>query len=107
MLLVVGKSEVVGLPVALMCLHRDATVTICHIHTKDLKQKTQQADVLIVACGKPHLGEDFVKEGVVVIDVGINHIKDDSKKNGIKLVGDVDFDSVSKKANLITPVPGM
>lgn len=104
---VVGKSDVVGLPVALLCLHREATVTICHIHTKDLMAQTKQADVLLVACGKAGLiTSDHVKEGVVVIDIGINHIKDLSKKSGFRIVGDVDFAEVSKKAELITPVPG-
>jgi 5,10-methylene-tetrahydrofolate dehydrogenase/methenyl tetrahydrofolate cyclohydrolase len=109
---VVGKSDVVGLPISLLCLHREATVTICHIHTKDLISKTREADVLIVACGKAGLITDnHVKEGVVVIDIGINHVK---KNTGLseelsteyKIVGDVSFEEVSKKADLITPVPG-
>jgi methylenetetrahydrofolate dehydrogenase (NADP+) / methenyltetrahydrofolate cyclohydrolase len=107
---VVGKSDVVGLPISLLCLHREATVTICHIHTKDLISQTRLADVLIVACGKPKLiTKEHVKEGVVVLDIGINHIKTDSFDNNsqkYKIVGDVDFEEVSKKASLITPVPG-
>ena len=72
---VVGKSDVIGLPISLLCLHREATVTVCHIHTKDLIEQTRNADILIVACGKPKLiTKDHVKDGVIVIDVGINHI---------------------------------
>lgn len=103
---VVGKSDVVGLPISLLCLHREATVTICHIHTENLQMHTKLADILIVACGKPNLiNGDDVKDGVVVIDIGINHVAtEDSSK--LKLVGDVNFDEVSKKASWITPVPG-
>ena len=109
---VVGKSDVVGLPISLLCLHREATVTICHIHTKDLISKTREADVLIVACGKAGLiTEKHVKEGVIVIDIGINHVKhntgiSEELSTKYKIVGDVSFDEVSKKASLITPVPG-
>lgn len=109
---VVGKSDVVGLPISLLCLHREATVTICHIHTKDLISKTKEADVLIVACGKAGLiTEKHVKRGVIVIDIGINHVKhntgiSEELSTKYKIVGDVSFDEVSKKASLITPVPG-
>lgn len=98
---VVGASNVVGKPMAMMALHREATVTICHARTRDLAQHTRTADVLICAAGRPGLiTGDMVKEGVVVIDVGINRLD-----NG-KVTGDVDFDSVARKASYITPVPG-
>jgi len=97
---VVGRSNTVGKPIAVMLLNRNATVTVCHRHTKDLGAITRQADILIVAVGKAGLiTGDMVKEGVVVIDVGMN-------KTEKGLVGDCDFDSVSKKASAITPVPG-
>lgn len=97
---VVGWSVIVGKPIAFLLLQRRATVTICHIWTRDLAHHTRQADILVVAAGKPKLIKgEMVKEGVVVIDVGINRV-------GEKLVGDVDFEEVSQKASLITPVPG-
>ena len=98
---VVGRSNIVGLPVAKMCLDRNATVTICHSKTQNLAEITRQADVLIVAIGKPKfVTADMVKEGAVVIDVGINRVDG-------KLCGDVDFDSVfNEKTEYITPVPG-
>ncbi|UZE92418.1 MAG: bifunctional methylenetetrahydrofolate dehydrogenase/methenyltetrahydrofolate cyclohydrolase FolD [Methanosarcinales archaeon] len=97
---VVGRSNIVGKPVALMLLNRDATVTICHSKTKDLGRYTMQADILVVAIGRAKfITEDMVKEGVAVIDVGINRV-------GGKLCGDVDFERVKKKASAITPVPG-
>ena len=97
---VVGSSNIVGKPIAALILNNRGTVTICNIHTKNLAEKTKNADVLISAVGKPKLiTEDMVKEGVVVIDVGINRV------NG-KLEGDVDFENVQKKASHITPVPG-
>ena len=97
---VVGRSMIVGKPVSLLLLSRDATVTVCHSRTKDLKAITREADVLIAAVGKPELlTGDFVKEGAVVVDVGINRTKE-----GIK--GDVHFESVAQKAAAITPVPG-
>lgn len=98
---VVGKSLAVGKPLSLMLLSKEATVTICHRETKDLKEFTKQADILCVAVGKPDLiNGDMVKDGVVVVDIGINVLQ-----NG-KIVGDVNFETVSKKASLITPVPG-
>ena len=98
---VVGASNVVGKPMAMMLLHRDATVTICHIHTVDLAAFTRQADILVCAVGKIGLiTADMVKPDAVVIDVGINR-KDDGK-----ICGDVDFDAVSRVASYITPVPG-
>jgi methylenetetrahydrofolate dehydrogenase (NADP+) / methenyltetrahydrofolate cyclohydrolase len=98
---VVGASNVVGKPLAFMLLHRDATVTVCHIHTRDLARWTRQADVLAVAVGRPGLirGE-MVKPGAVVVDVGI------TVQDGGGLVGDVDFESVSQVAGALTPVPG-
>ena len=98
---VVGHSNIVGKPTSMMMLNRNATVTTCHIFTKDLSAHTKRADILIVAVGKEKLiTADMVKEGVIVVDVGMNRNKDG------KLCGDVDFDEVSKKASYITPVPG-
>ncbi|MFI5380683.1 MAG: bifunctional 5,10-methylenetetrahydrofolate dehydrogenase/5,10-methenyltetrahydrofolate cyclohydrolase [Tepidisphaerales bacterium] len=102
---VVGASEIVGKPVALLLAEEMATVTLCHIATRDLKLHTKRADILVVAVGKPGLiTADHVKEGVVIIDVGINRVTlpDGSRKT----VGDVDFDAVRQKAAHITPVPG-
>ena len=97
---VIGRSEIVGKPVAQMLLEADCTVTTCHSHTQNLAMHTKNADILIVAAGKPCLiTADMVKPGAVVIDVGINRV------NG-KLVGDVDFDGVKEVAGWITPVPG-
>ena len=116
----VGHSELVGKPLTLLLLNEWATVTICHIETRDLKMHTKDADILIVATGVPYLiKEDMVKEGAVVIDVGINKIvkekanpallewrKDDFESKGSTLIGDVDFLNIEPKARLITPVPG-
>lgn len=97
---IVGRSNLVGKPLIQLLLARDATVSICHSKSVDIKSYTKMADVLIVAAGHPNLiTKDMVKEGAVVIDVGIN-------KENDSLVGDVSFDEVSKKASLITPVPG-
>ena len=97
---IVGRSNLVGKPLIQLLLARDATVSICHSKSLDIKSYTKMADVLIVAAGHPNLiTKDMVKEGAVVIDVGIN-------KENDSLVGDVSFDEVSKKASLITPVPG-
>ena len=97
---VLGRSNIVGKPVAHLLLQRHATVTICHSKTKNLQQVTRQADILIAAVGRPHfVNSEMVKEGAVVIDVGINRVDG-------KLTGDVDFDQVIEKAGLITPVPG-
>lgn len=96
----VGRSNLVGKPLIQLLLRNDATLSICHSKSLDIKTHTKQADVLIVAAGHPNLiTKDMVKDGVVIIDVGIN-------KEGNLLCGDVDFDGVSKKASLITPVPG-
>ncbi len=98
---VVGASNIVGKPMASLLLNADATVTITHVFTKDLKSHTSKADIIIVGVGVPGLiKEDMVKEGAIVIDIGINRIEDGS------LVGDVDFANVSKKCSYITPVPG-
>ena len=98
---VVGASNIVGKPMALMLMQREATVAICHVKTRDLAQFTILADILVVAAGKPNLiTAPMVKTGAVVIDVGINRLPDGT------LVGDVDFDAVKKKASYITPVPG-
>jgi len=104
---VLGRSNIVGIPVSMLCLHKNATVTICHSKTKDLPNIVKQADVLIAAVGKPEMvKKDWVKEGVVVIDVGINAIPDSTKKVGYRLVGDVDYQGVREVASAITPVPG-
>ncbi|MBT3293873.1 MAG: bifunctional methylenetetrahydrofolate dehydrogenase/methenyltetrahydrofolate cyclohydrolase FolD [Verrucomicrobia bacterium] len=108
---VVGRSNIVGKPVAAMLLqkkaHANATVTICHTGTKDIGYHTRQADIVIVAAGWPNtVTADMIKEGAVVIDVGVNRVEDASKKRGYRLVGDVDFDAIKEKASLITPVPG-
>ncbi len=98
---VVGRSNIVGKPMAMLLLAQHATVTMCHSKTGDLPAVTRRADVLIAAVGKPHMIKaDMVKEGAVVIDVGVNRLE-----NG-KLAGDVDFDNVAPKASFITPVPG-
>lgn len=104
---IIGKSNIVGLPLSLMLMHENATVTVCHIDTKDIKQHTRNADILISACGVPELVKnDWIKDGVDIIDIGINFVNDIESKNGRKLVGDVDFNSVKDKVNYITPVPG-
>ena len=108
---VLGRSLIVGKPAALLMLRKavpgNATVTICHSRTTNLENITQQADILIAAIGRANfVTADMVKEGVAVIDVGINRVEDSSRSRGYRLVGDVDFAQVSKKASLITPVPG-
>ena len=108
---VVGRSNIVGKPVANMLLQKqdnaNATVTVCHSRTRDLPSVTRQADILIAAMGRPNfIKADMIKEGAVVIDVGISRVDDASAKRGYRLVGDVDFDDVSPKAGAITPVPG-
>lgn len=98
---VLGRSNIVGKPMAMLLLRENGTVTICHSRTKDLKEITKRADILVVAIGKPRfLTADYVKEGAVVIDVGIH--RDENNK----LCGDVDFDQVAPKTSAITPVPG-
>jgi methylenetetrahydrofolate dehydrogenase (NADP+)/methenyltetrahydrofolate cyclohydrolase len=104
---VVGRSNIVGKPVAMLLLSKNATVTICHSRTKDLGAVCRRADVLVAAIGKPQfIKADMVKDGVVVIDVGVNRVEDTSTEKGFRLVGDVDFETVKEKASLITPVPG-
>jgi len=108
---VCGRSDIVGKPMALLLMQRadgaNATVTVCHTRTKNLAEITRQADILVAAIGLPStITADMVKEGAVVIDVGINRVDDASRKRGYRLEGDVDFDAVSKKASAITPVPG-
>ena len=108
---VCGRSEIVGKPVALLLMQRakgaNATVTVCHTRTKGLADITRQADILIAAIGRPmSITADMVKEGVTVIDVGVNRIDAPERKRGYRLVGDVDFEAVSEKASAITPVPG-
>ncbi len=108
---VIGRSNIVGSPMSiLMALNAEpgnATVTLCHSRTPDIKSFTKQADILIVAIGKKNfLTADMVKEGAVIIDVGMNRERSDKTKSGYKLYGDVDFDNVSQKASWITPVPG-
>ena len=108
---VVGRSSIVGTPMSVLMSRKsnpgNATVTLAHSRTKDLKTLCQKADILIVAIGIAHfVTEDMVKEGATVIDVGIHRVKDSSKKSGFKLIGDVDFEPVSKKCSYITPVPG-
>ncbi|MBQ4554718.1 MAG: bifunctional methylenetetrahydrofolate dehydrogenase/methenyltetrahydrofolate cyclohydrolase FolD [Spirochaetaceae bacterium] len=105
---VIGRSNIVGKPVALLLTRREcnATVTICHTGTKNLAEITKQADILIAAVGKPQtVTADMVKPGAAVIDVGVNRIPDDTKKSGFRLVGDVDFEAVKEIASFITPVP--
>ena len=107
---IVGRGNIVGKPLAIMLAEKtlgNATVTVCHSATRDLAKHTRQADILVAATGSPLLIKgDMVREGAVVIDVGINRVEDRSNPKGYRLVGDVDFDSVSKKAEAITPVPG-
>jgi methylenetetrahydrofolate dehydrogenase (NADP+)/methenyltetrahydrofolate cyclohydrolase len=108
---IVGRSNIVGKPLANMLIQKNATgnatVTVCHTRTKDLAHQTKQADIIIAAAGRPNtVTADMVKEGVVVIDVGVNRVEDATKKRGYRLVGDVDFEAVKEKASLITPVPG-
>ncbi len=108
---VVGRSEIVGSPMSILMARNtypgNSTVTLCHSRTSNIKEITLQADIIIVALGKPNfLTADMVKEGVVVIDVGITRVKDETKKSGFALKGDVDFLEVQKKSSFITPVPG-
>lgn len=104
---VLGRSNIVGLPVAMLLLHRNATLTICHSRTKDLPGVVREADILIAAVGRAQMVKgDWLKPGAVVIDVGVNAVDDPSKKAGYRLVGDVDFDEALEVAGAITPVPG-
>ena len=108
---VVGRSNIVGKPMAALMIQKgdgaDSTVTVVHSRTRNLPEITRQADILVVAIGKPRfVTADMVKEGAVVIDVGTNRVDDPSKPSGSRLVGDVDFEAVKDKASAITPVPG-
>jgi len=104
---VLGRSNIVGLPVAMLLLHRNATLTICHSRTKDLPGVVREADILIAAVGRAEMVKgDWVKPGAVVIDVGVNAVDDATRKKGYRLVGDVDFAEVKEVAAAITPVPG-
>ena len=108
---ILGRSIIVGKPVALLLAMKaeggNATVTICHSRTKDIPAFTSKADIIIAAMGSPHfVTADMVREGAVVVDVGMNRIDDPTAKKGYRLVGDVDFDAVSAKTSYITPVPG-
>ncbi len=104
---VLGRSNIVGLPVAMLLQKENATVTICHSRTKDLAAHTREADVLIAAIGRTEMVKgDMIKPGAAVIDVGINQKDDPTKKRGYRLVGDVEFESAQEVAGAITPVPG-
>ena len=104
---VLGRSNIVGLPVSLLLLGRNATVTICHSRTRDIGAVTRQADILVAAIGKARFVKaEMVRPGAVVIDVGVNRVEDATKKAGFRLVGDCDFDAVKELAAAITPVPG-
>lgn len=106
---VIGRSNIVGKPVSILLARKETncTVTICHTGTKNMAEITRQADILVVASGHPHtLKGDMVKQGAVVIDVGVNRIPDASKKSGFRLIGDADFDDLQNVASFITPVPG-
>jgi len=106
-----GRSNIVGKPLAMLLMQKrsgaNATVTVCHTGTRDLGELTRQADILVAAMGRPRIiTADIVKEGAIVVDVGLNQVPDPTRKTGYRLVGDVDFEAVSEKAEAITPVPG-
>ncbi len=106
---VIGRSNIVGKPMALLLSRKEynSTVTLCHTGTKDLAAITREADIIIAAAGRPNtVTADMVKEGAVVIDVGVNRVPDASKKSGFRLAGDVDYEAIKEKASVITPVPG-
>ena len=108
---VLGRSNIVGKPMASLMMRKatpgDATVTVCHSHSKDLVKECQEADIIIAAIGRPNfVTADMVKEGAVVIDVGTTRVPDATKKSGFRLNGDVKFDEVAPKCSFITPVPG-
>lgn len=108
---VIGRSNIVGTPMSVLMSRKDkyadCTVTLCHSRTAHIKDYTLQADILIVALGKPHfVTADMVKEGAVVVDVGIHRVPSDKTKSGFRLIGDVDFEQVAPKCSYITPVPG-
>lgn len=105
---VVGASRLAGAPLSLMLMKQGmATVTLCHEFTQDLASHTKNAEILLVAVGRPNLvTADMIKEGAVVIDIGTTRVKDDTKRSGFRIAGDVDFENAKKKASYITPVPG-
>jgi methylenetetrahydrofolate dehydrogenase (NADP+) / methenyltetrahydrofolate cyclohydrolase len=108
---VIGRSNIVGRPMSILLssnlLYGNCTVTVCHSHTPNLKELTLQADIIVAALGKPgFVTADMVKDGAIVLDVGITRVEDDNSSKGYRLKGDVQFDEVSKKASAITPVPG-
>ncbi len=104
---VLGRSNIVGLPVGMLLLHRDATVTTCHSRTRNLPEVTRRADILVAAVGRAEMVRgDWVKPGALVIDVGVNRVDDPTAKRGYRLVGDVAYDEVKEVAGAITPVPG-
>ncbi|MGA2322258.1 MAG: bifunctional methylenetetrahydrofolate dehydrogenase/methenyltetrahydrofolate cyclohydrolase FolD [Sedimentisphaerales bacterium] len=110
-IVIVGRSNIVGKPLANILIQKsplgNATVTVCHTRTRNLAEHTKRADIVIAAAGCPNtITADMIKDGAVVIDVGVNRVEDSTKKAGYRLVGDVDFDNVKEKASLITPVPG-
>jgi methylenetetrahydrofolate dehydrogenase (NADP+)/methenyltetrahydrofolate cyclohydrolase len=109
--MICGRSQIVGKPLAMLLMQKNkganATVTVCHTRTKDLASVTKQADILIAAMGVPEaITADMVSEGTVVVDVGVNRVDDPTAKNGYRLVGDVEYEGVAKKAEAISPVPG-
>jgi methylenetetrahydrofolate dehydrogenase (NADP+)/methenyltetrahydrofolate cyclohydrolase len=108
---VVGRSNIVGRPISILLSENreqgNCTVTICHSHTKNIKELCQSADIIVAALGRPHfITADMVKEGAVIIDVGITRVPDASKKSGYRIAGDVDYENVAPKCSFITPVPG-
>jgi methylenetetrahydrofolate dehydrogenase (NADP+) / methenyltetrahydrofolate cyclohydrolase len=104
---VLGRSNIVGMPVSLLLIRANATVTICHSHTRDIPDVIRKADVLVAAIGKPeYVRGDWIKPGATVIDVGTNRVEDPTRKRGYRLVGDVNFDEAVKVAGAITPSPG-
>jgi 5,10-methylene-tetrahydrofolate dehydrogenase/methenyl tetrahydrofolate cyclohydrolase len=104
---VLGRSNIVGMPAALLLIHRDATVTICHSRTKDLPAVCREADILVAAVGRAEMVRgDWIKPGAVVIDVGVNRVDDPAAKRGYRLVGDVCFEEAKEVAGALTPVPG-
>ncbi len=110
-IVIVGRSNIVGKPLANILIQKspmgNATVTICHTRTRNLADHTRRADIIVAAAGHPNtITADMIKDGAVVIDVGVNRVEDSTKKSGYRLVGDVDFENVKEKASLITPVPG-
>jgi 5,10-methylene-tetrahydrofolate dehydrogenase/methenyl tetrahydrofolate cyclohydrolase len=104
---ILGRSAIVGLPLSLLLLYRNATITICHSKTENISEITKQADILIAACGRTEMvKKDWIKDNCIIIDIGINSKPDTSRKLGYRLVGDVDFNDVKEKVKYITPVPG-